>query len=253
MSEDDAQQHGPNQASGAAAQPDPRTLGHENLYSSERAKAFIDAVVAIAMTLLILPLMESASDLGNAPKQQQHAAVWLDENSGALWAFAISFAIIAMFWITHHRLFARVEFVTSQLIWLNIAWLFSIVWMPVATAITGALDSTDQVAVLIYIGSMVLTNLLTLVLRFYLRAHPLLHTITRYHQLRGIASDLAMAILFVISLIVALTVPAIGYFALFLTMLTGPCQELLSRILGVPKEKKDRTKQERAAKADPGA
>ena len=34
-----------------------------HLYPAERPKAFIDAVVAIAMTLLILPLMDSVADL----------------------------------------------------------------------------------------------------------------------------------------------------------------------------------------------
>ena len=34
-----------------------------HLYAAERMKAFVDAVVAIAMTLLILPLLESVSDV----------------------------------------------------------------------------------------------------------------------------------------------------------------------------------------------
>ena len=33
-------------------------------YAAERPKAFVDAVVAIALTLLILPLMESVGDVG---------------------------------------------------------------------------------------------------------------------------------------------------------------------------------------------
>ncbi|MBN9180660.1 MAG: DUF1211 domain-containing protein, partial [Microbacterium sp.] len=49
------------------------------IYDADRAKAFIDAVVAIAMTLLILPLMES---VGEAAGADQGAAVWIEEHQG---------------------------------------------------------------------------------------------------------------------------------------------------------------------------
>ena len=47
----------------------PRSAGedlHRPVLSAERLKAFIDAVVAIAMTLLILPLMESVGEVADA-------------------------------------------------------------------------------------------------------------------------------------------------------------------------------------------
>ena len=39
---------------------------NEKLYAAERPKALFDAVVAIAMTLLILPLMESVGEVADA-------------------------------------------------------------------------------------------------------------------------------------------------------------------------------------------
>ncbi|WP_438354823.1 TMEM175 family protein [Microbacterium sp. CJ88] len=103
-------------------------------YSAERAKAFIDAVVAIAMTLLILPLMEGVTAAADADKG---AAAWVQEHQGQLISFVLSFVIIAMFWMNHHRLFAVVERVTTGLLWITMAWLLSIVWLPVATAMSG--------------------------------------------------------------------------------------------------------------------
>ena len=44
----------------------PAGAQHEMLYAAERPKAFFDAVVAIAMTLLILPLMESVGEVADA-------------------------------------------------------------------------------------------------------------------------------------------------------------------------------------------
>ena len=104
---------------------------------AERLKAFADAVVAIAMTLLILPLMES---VGDAAADHLSSLEWLNANTGQLFSFALSFVLIANFWLTHHRLFAGIHRVTNGLLWLTIAWMFTIVWLPIPTALVGQLD-----------------------------------------------------------------------------------------------------------------
>jgi len=198
------------------------------VFSSERAKAFIDAVVAIAMTLLILPLMESISDAADDDRSSAH---WFAEHQWQLVSFVLSFAIIVMFWINHHRMFARVDRVTTGLLWVSAAWLLSIVWLPVATAMTGRMRDDDTLAQTVYIGSMILVCLLTLTTRLYLRRHGELHGMPERDLREGAAADLAMAALFALALVVALLVPVIGYFALFLMLLTGWVQRLFARLL----------------------
>ena len=129
------------------------------LFGAERASAFIDAVVAIAMTLLILPLMESVSDIGDAGGT---TLLWLAEHEQQLVSFVLSFVIIAMFWMFHHRLFVLVEAITSGLMWLLVGWLLTIVWLPVATAITGAMDDDDNLVKIVYVGSMIATAFFSL-------------------------------------------------------------------------------------------
>lgn len=204
----------------------------EDLFTAERAKAFIDAVVAIAMTLLILPLMESVADIAKA---EEGGAQWLDEHQQQLISFVVSFAVIAMFWMNHHRLFARVERTSTALLWIAMAWLLSIVWLPVATAMTGQMSGDDAVVKGLYIGSMILTSVITLLQRWYLRAHPRLHDIPEAGLRRGMAVDLAMALLFTVALTVSILVPAVGYAALFLMFLTGPTQAVFARLIGVPR------------------
>ena len=199
-----------------------------SVFGSERAKSFIDAVVAIAMTLLILPLMESIADIADS---ERSAAEWFVEHQQQLIRFTVSFVIIGTFWITHHRLFDKVSAVTVGLLWVTMPWLLSIVWLPVATAMSGQLSSDDPLVLTVYIGSMIMTSLLTLVIRLYLLKHPTLHSNPVPLVRRGIAVDLSMATLFGLSLIVAITVPAIGYFALFLMFLTGPVQRLYVKVL----------------------
>ncbi|QIK72120.1 DUF1211 domain-containing protein [Propioniciclava coleopterorum] len=94
----------------------------------------MDAVVAIAMTLLILPLMEAAGELGT---EEVTAGAWLGHHSQQLFSFVMSFALIAMFWVREHQMFRRVERVDTPLMWFTMGWLLSIVWLPVATALSG--------------------------------------------------------------------------------------------------------------------
>ena len=100
--------------------------------SAERLVFFTDAVVAIAMTLLILPLLEAVSD---AAASGVDTAEYVSEHSDKLIAFALSFFIIGLFWRAHERLYARVERQDAGLFRLNMLWMFTIVWLPVATAL----------------------------------------------------------------------------------------------------------------------
>ncbi len=208
-----------------------RTQGR---YSSERAKAFVDAVVAIALTLLILPLLESLTRLADRKSGPGNAAEWFSANQQLLLSFLISFVVIAMFWVGHHRMYAQVHHVTPLLLWLNMAWLLTIVWLPVATAMTSVLDDSDPLVKVVYIGTMTVTSLLAFAQAIFLRAHGALHAIPAPAVLRSIAVALATSVLFALSLVVALLVPSIGYFALFLLWLTGPVASLIARLLGAP-------------------
>lgn len=208
---------------------EPRTpAAMEGFFTAERAKAFADAVVAIAMTLLILPLMESVADIAGADRSAAH---WFAEHNQQLTSFLLSFVIIAMFWMTHHRVFATVETVTISLLWIVMAWLLSIVWLPVATAMAGQMDSDDALVKVVYIGSMVVTSLLMFGQRLYLRAHPTLHRIDESHLIAGMSADVAMAVMFALALVVAVFVPAVGYWALLLMFLVSPLQSMLARRL----------------------
>ncbi len=109
------------------------------LSSPERLQAFTDAVVAIALTLLILPpLMESVGELAD---HDGTTAEWLAEEQYALLGFVLSFILIAVFWVHHHKLFRSVKRVDPGLLWLTVAWMFTIVVMPVATSLSTQMQS----------------------------------------------------------------------------------------------------------------
>ncbi|MCM3778092.1 TMEM175 family protein [Microbacterium hydrocarbonoxydans] len=191
----------------------------------ERFTAFVDAVVAIAMTLLILPLMESVSD---AASGKLTTADFFHEHHGQLASFALSFLLIASFWTEHHRVYSRVLRITTPLIWINIVWLFTIVWLPVATAMIGQMPA-DALQRVVYIGTLIATQLTTLAAKWYFLRHPHLSDFSSTWLQSGVAGDAASATLFLIALAISILFPGIGYVALFLLLLTSPLARLLHR------------------------
>lgn len=194
-------------------------------FRTERFKAFVDAVVAIAMTLLILPLMESVSD---AASGKLSTAEFFVDHSGQLLSFGLSFILIATFWMGHHRQYRDVEWITSPLIWINVAWMATIVWLPVPTAMIGQME-TDSLQPVVYIGTLILTQITTLAGWLYLLRHPDFTT-TPVDVLRaGVLGDLAAIILFLIALALAVFVPSVGYAGLLVLLLSGVVSHLLNR------------------------
>lgn len=192
----------------------------EEPVSAERMKAFTDAVVAIAMTLLILPLLETVSD---GADEGQSTVQWLGQNFWPLFAFILSFVVIANFWVSHHQLFARVERVSHALLWITIGWMLTIVWLPVVTAMVGQVDS-DVLQKVLYIGTMAISCIVLLFTRVYLRAHRELHDIPDETLRRDIGADALGAFMFLVCLLVAVFVPWISYSAMFLMILLGPLE-----------------------------
>lgn len=197
--------------------------------SAERLRTFADAVVAIAMTLLILPLMDSIGDADPA----RGTGPWLSEHTGQVVSFVLSFGLITLFWINHYRLFEDVDRVDPALVWLTAAWLFSIVWLPVATALSGRMSDADGTTKIVYVGSMIVTSILLLVQRLYLGRHPQLHRSDPHRLKRGLAADVSTAACFTLALVVMLAVPRWGYYPMFLMFLTGITQRWLDRRMGV--------------------
>ena len=197
-------------------------------YGVERPKAFIDAVVAIALTLLILPLMDS---LGDAARSGDDTLTWLMGQRGQITSFLISFVLIMMFWMINLRLFSVVERVTEPLLWLLAGWVLTIVWLPIATAITGRMADDDILARVLYIGSLILTSLMSLAVRLYVRNHPTLRSGGDREITNGVVVDISLVLLFTVALVIAVVFPVVGYYALLVMLLSGVVQRIVRRLM----------------------
>ncbi len=118
---------------------------------------FCDAVVAIAITLLILPLVDAASNIGTLSVGELFA-----QNAFRLFVFVLSFAVIGNFWLVHHRLYEQVIDYNLPLLWANLLWLLTIVFLPFPTELLGSSGRRDLATYAVYIGTLILTSVATL-------------------------------------------------------------------------------------------
>jgi uncharacterized membrane protein len=189
----------------------------------ERLVFFSDAAVAIALTLLILPLLDGVPE---AAREGMGAFEYLGANLSGLLSFVLSFVIIARFWRSHHHLFSELEQEPPGMFWLGILWLFAIVFLPVATAMTGAMP-VDRPQLVVYIGTMTLAVLTQTAMAVLARRHPETWADGAEVTPRAIHSAWAMTILMAASLAVALVWPGLGYWTLLLLLLARPVRVAL--------------------------
>lgn len=96
----------------------------------ERIIFFSDAVIAIAVTLLAVDIKPPEVD----PSQLASA---LSEFTPRFGSFALSFLIIASFWIGHHITFSYIRTYDYKLTWLNVLFLLFIALTPFASSMLG--------------------------------------------------------------------------------------------------------------------
>lgn len=197
----------------------------------DRLILFTDAVVAIAITLLILPLV----DLAREPKA--HAVDLITENWTQILSFLLSFVVIARFWLSHHRMFQHVRAYTPALILVNIAWMFTIVVVPFPTQLISASGSDDPFPPLFYFCTILASSLCQAVLIYIVYRNPDIQVEDNRLKPRTLAAAITGSSLLLVGLVVMATVPHVKYYALFALLLTTPVMRVLERFYPSVREK----------------
>lgn len=201
--------------------------GSADLRDAGRTKSFTDGVVAIALTLLALPL---TNDIGAAGRAGESTADWISDHRTQLTSFLISFVVIAAFWFLHHGVFAHIGRVTPRITWLNVAWMFTIVWLPVPTAMAGAMR-TDALQVLLYVGTMATCGILVAI-TLVARGAP--ETWLDGPPSDGVlAASISLTLLFGVALGLGL-VPGVDTWGIAVLFLSGPVSRRVAPHLPPP-------------------
>jgi uncharacterized membrane protein len=107
--------------------------------STKRIETLVDGIFAISMTLMVLNI-----HLPDPSGVWTNAMVW-----GIIWGqlsnlfiYALSFIILAGFWITHHRGFDHIKRADQGLLWINVVWLLFVALIPFSTSLMGDFGNT---------------------------------------------------------------------------------------------------------------
>jgi len=97
---------------------------------TSRVEAFSDGVFAIAITLLILEirLPGDSAGLTDARLRAELLGLW-----PSYLAYTLSFLLIGMVWINHHRMFRHIERADGILLGLNVLLLMDVAFLPFST------------------------------------------------------------------------------------------------------------------------
>jgi len=182
-----------------------------------------DAVVAIAATLLILPLVDIAGEIDGAD-----LGTLLDEHWQELFAFALSFAVICRFWLVHHGLFVKLVGFSGALVTVNFVWMASIAFLPFPTELVAPAGNESTFGSALYVATMCVTTASTTVIAWLAIRNPALQAPEERGRMTlhsGVASTITMFVV----LAIVLVLPDVGLWSLLLLFPAGFIGERLGR------------------------
>ncbi len=207
--------------SSEAASPPPAPPESEKDSGLDRVILFSDAVVAIAITLLVLPLLDIADEKGPIGDVLGNA-------SSQILMFFVSFAVVASFWVNHREIFQGVARVSSPMIWANMLWLAAIAFLPFPSEVLGDRGPDEAGVRAFYVGTMWACSLAQVLLSVIIVRSPGVWKGDERPEI-SLSSSIASALLFGVVFVVAVLVPSIGLYALLGLFLIGPLTSALDR------------------------
>jgi uncharacterized membrane protein len=184
----------------------------------DRFLTFIDAIVAIAVTLLVLPLVEIAGDVS-----ELSVGDLLHEHTGQIFSFLLSFFVIAQLWFAQHNIVRTVVVQDRIVTGCLMAWALTIVVLPVPTALVSGSHEGDKTEVL-YIGTMALSSLCLTVAAWRVAATP---GIRDGGMPPNPVDSITTFAIMVLAMVLSLVIPGAGYLPLLLLLLSGRVSALI--------------------------
>lgn len=132
-------------------------------YDLERTISFSDAVIAIAITLIVLalevPQLESPDSVGDLADE-------LSDLLPDFFAYVLGFFVVGRFWVVHHAFFGQLTSMDGGLTALNLLFLGLIALMPFPTNLYG--DYSDNaLALTVFAGVLAAISVLMNAMHIY--------------------------------------------------------------------------------------
>lgn len=175
----------------------------------ERLLTFVDAVAAVAITLLVLPLVDLAGEIQTS---SDSVGDLITSHSGRFWAFGLSFVVIARLWVAQHAVMRAAIAHNHYVLWCLVLWSLAIVFLPFPTALL-PIGGDQPITKILYMGTLAVASTCLALLAV---------TLGRNSSLResvngpAVAPAAVTAVLFAAALVISLAVPGSGYYPLAL-------------------------------------
>ena len=184
--------------------PEERSDKPRFVLTTRRLETLSDGIFAFAMTLLVLTLT-----LPDAMQTKLSLSQLLADQWPKFFNYALSFLLLAVFWIVHHQQFHFIHRTDRSHLWINIGILMFVALMPFSTDVTG--DYSDNtLAQLVFSGNLLILGLLFLLNWWYACWHHRLVApdLDREIILRGMRRGSIVPVIAFISMVLSLFVPA---------------------------------------------
>ena len=138
------------------------------LRDKNRLESFVDAVFAVAITLLVLDLVVPA-----LPHSNVAIIAYLDSLLPKFVGYFLAFFLLAILLNIHNRQFKNLEYADQNLWWINIVFLAFIVLVPFVTSIWTEYGDTT-IGVLFFHFNMLISGLILFFFWAYAKNHKYL-------------------------------------------------------------------------------
>ena len=136
-------------------------------FDKKRFEAFIDAIIAILLTILVLEIKIPEGKIDNASTYQQVRSL-----TPYVVSYLASFMLIVGFWIDYHLLFVNIVTITKRFVILNMLFICSISFAPFVTAFAGK-HYDDPFAVALLSATYCVMNFFFIVVFLYAKSKKL--------------------------------------------------------------------------------
>jgi uncharacterized membrane protein len=166
----------------------------------EHLISFSDAVIAFAITLMIVSI--EIPDLPLDLTQDQ-----LLERLNGMYPqvedYIISFAVIALFWISYHQVFNQITSSPLSIVYLNLLFLLLITLLSLTTSFVINYASY-QIPYIIYCAVVIMTSSLLVIIWWYATKHQLVNKDMHQLYIRGVFFNLlSIPLIFGVSIIIS--------------------------------------------------
>jgi len=133
----------------------------------DRLINFSDAVVAVAITLMVLPLANV-----DGPAAGETILTVMRAHWPQLVTFLFTFYVVAIMWAAHNRILNVIRGYDPAIFWLNTSWLAAIVLLPWLTALRDSPSAASSGADCAYWWLLALISALGGMIGGHIRRHP---------------------------------------------------------------------------------